>query len=199
MKAARRESGGRTWNSGQRGVAYALSALLMFAIFAGAALSVDGFLAMTSSLQQDNNAEYAALAALRDLIEARGKNPGLSQTDLWNIAADRAGIVAGLNFYVGNPGASQGGAMSGEAGRLQLGYWDPAAQPHFGAAAASGDINAVQLELVTPPTGLLRMMFAGVMGVRELEIRSRVIAVFDPNFYAGGGRQVGVSPYRVVD
>ena len=67
------------------------------------ALAVDGFFIMTFDVQQDSNAEYSALAAIKEFREL-GSTPYSTKVSL---ATNKAARVAGLNFYVGNKGASQ--------------------------------------------------------------------------------------------
>ena len=172
--------------SGERGAVYGLTAISMFAVMAAVALAVDGFLAMASSLQQDNNAEYAALAALQT-VQSRCSGT-LAAGDI-TAAVDRAEAITGWNKYVGSPGADQaeGGLGSGgSAGSVEVGWWNPASRSFSarGAEEACSGVNAVRISLHTQsgeggPATAVQTLFAGVMGVQRLNVSSTVTSYYN--------------------
>jgi len=183
----------------QSGAVLVLVCLALIALMGVMALAIDAASIYVSHLQQDNNAEYAALAAVRQsknpLLPPGSPgsplNPGLLQA-----ATARAEVVAGLNHYVGNivaPGTptpvqvKSGELENGRAGSIQFGFWSDTSRSLVvgGGCDAQGipTLNCVQVTLTTkrsnPSDGNLgvRTLFARIYNVDWIDMRSQAIAV----------------------
>lgn len=164
----------------QRGAVQVFMAIAILPLMCLLALAVDGFIVMTSSLQQHNNAEYAALAALDTYLNTAGA----SETDRKNIALQKAESVASLNLYIGNPSQQQvytNDLKNGTGGIVVFGFWDRELRTF---RPGGPDINSVRVTLKTrsgPVSTAIKSLFARVMGFSEVNISSTATAFFDPN------------------
>lgn len=186
---------GCSYPDNQRGAIHVLMCFMIVPLLAVAAVAVDGFLIMTSGIQQDNNAEYAALAALKEF-----RNSPIHQ-DRFDKAARRAESISGLNFYVGAPGAAQmqEGGLDGERGNISFGHIR--ADGKFAAGPMMNAVNqpvmdhhgmpvfnAISVELHTAGDSGIIARFSRIFGLTRVNVASTVTAWFD----ADGGQ------YRIL-
>jgi len=165
----------------------ALIAISIIALLACIALAVDGFFLIGAKLQQDNNAEYAALMALEEFIASRDTVR----------ARERAEAIAGKNFYLTQPtdapinsGTFVFDDSTNTKGRLTLGNWNPDTgifDPE------NGDVNAIQVTLTTSPEGSIKLHFASVVGFQSVGTSSTATAYYDLELEA-----LGDYPFRSV-
>lgn len=167
----------------ERGGIMILCALSLLPLLIIVAFVVDGTLFVTSSLQQQTNAEQVAFAALRSLDDSNN-NPILSATA-------EGETIGGLNTYISTRGAVQikpGSLKSQRAGKVEFGVWDPQAQ-HFEpricvSRPCPSEINAVRAELYTQRgKNSLIPFFMKILKARNVDIRSEAIVYQDEGFY----------------
>ena len=182
--------------SSERGAVHVLVALFIIPLLCCMALAIDGFLVITSNLQQNNNAEYAALAVLKELrAQARA---GTAIADRVGPAIARASVVAGsdLNSYVGRrdvKAVSGKELEDGRAGTVRLGRFNPSTgdfilgstQPIYDSLGNIVDrvYTAAEVSLRTQSSGrntTIHTLFAGIMGAHELGMKSVAYACYDP-------------------
>jgi Flp pilus assembly protein TadG len=177
--------GQRKDNAQERGAITVLFAVMIIPLMLYFSIAFDGFLVMASDLQQDNNADYSALAALKRFRDL----DGLAIEYRKSQAAARAEEIAGKNFYIGAPGTKQvesNEITTGSAGVLLFGNYDRGSRIFTEGPDASNKYNAVKLTLVTRPRGAVQVFFAGIMGVKKVNLRSNVIAFYDQELLAAG-------------
>ena len=175
--------------TGERGGALVLVALTLVPLIALFALGVDSFMMTASHLEQENNAEYAALAALHEGIDPVS---GLVIFGRESSMARRAEDVAGRNHYLGNKGAKQvyrGEVANQTAGTMKIGFYQKEQRRFYssGRCQSTGELtqNAVQLHLITLSSHLSRQssqvlpIFRGLFGVSEVRLKSQAIAYQD--------------------
>ncbi len=75
-------------NNQERGAVIVFTAIVITAILLLVMMAVDGFFMCAFHIQQQNNAEYAVLASLRNKVSGQAPN------------ASRAAAIANLNHYV---------------------------------------------------------------------------------------------------
>jgi len=144
---------------------------------------------MASQLEQHNNAEYAALTALRVAVDTN-QNAVVSSRISQAIA--QAEKIAGENRYLGNRNTSQ--VLTNElrdkkAGTVTFGHWDRQLRvfTEEGRCIAGGQTraNAVRVALKTRtsegsrPSSKLKAIFSSIFGYTDFDSRAWAIAYWD--------------------
>lgn len=160
-------------------------------------LALDGFRVIASDVQLRNNAEYAAMAALREF-----KDSGNAA-----LAVQRAEAISGVNLHVGAPGVTPvlpGELASNTAGSVTIGTWQSGTGVFTPGATPSA--NAVQIELNTLPRSAVAPYFARVIGAGNVNLKGKVMEIFDPGRQASGavpyilyGQSLRGEPRRPAD
>lgn len=178
----------------ESGAVMVLCALVLLPMILITALVLDGSLFVTSHLQQNNNAEQVAMAAMRSFIDVTNEHP--HNQAIFRQAYISAETVGEKNMYVSSPGNIQvikgGLRWAGKSGNIVFGQWNPNVNPinaftelcSWGSSACPATVNAAKVVLKTVQSGknssYLRPFFSGILGKdTKLNIRSEVIAYFD--------------------
>lgn len=174
---------------GESGCTLVFLAIALFPIVALIALSIDGYSLTVSRLEQENNAEFAAVAALNEGLDEVTGTISLNQD---SARKRRAELIAGSNSYLGNRAAQPvktNEIINATAGSLVSGFYDREQRRFLtsGACSAGGrrTLNAVRLSLntVDQRTGRAssRMLpvFAKMFGYESFSMRSNAIAYRD--------------------
>ncbi len=169
------------------------AAVLALPVITILALGVDGFLAHTAKMQQESNAEYAALAALREI-----KAPGGTIASATRVAEN----VAGLNLYIGTDKTKQA-VQSDElemardkndrTGSIFFGTYDASTKTVAYKTDCSSGCDAVQVALWTRDDRHYRPVFAKILGVSTVKISSSASAYFNESHVGSA-----MSPYYVI-
>lgn len=185
----------------QSGAIHALIAIMLLPLIACMALAVDGFLVITSNLQQNNTAEYAAIAAMKEMRtqELAGQPPAARLS----AAITQAEKISGESFnnFVGRRKTQQvndGELSSTKAGTVRFGRFAPGSRTFIAnamAEQANGTeiFDAVEVRLNTQAGGrntTVQTIFAGVMGAHDLKMQTVAYACFDPS-----RERPGLNPY----
>ena len=175
--------------SNQKAAIHVFMAILLVPLISVMAFAIDSFILMTSGIQQDNNAEYTALSALKEFREG-------SVADRFTRAEGRAALIAGQNFYIGNPEAIQSGSSGftdGTAGQLTFGHIDfnnsfIPAQPLLDRnnqlvldALGQPIYNAVRVDMHTNNSNSMVVRFGNLFGASNVNLRTSVVAYVDIN------------------
>lgn len=164
-------------------------AVALVPLLALIALSVDGYSLMVSKLEQENNAEFAAIAALNSSLDASHERlvPAIDTA-----GKHRAELIAGSNRYIGNRTARpvlNNEIVNRTAGNLESGFYDRNRRrfSNGGSCGSGGALikNAVKLSLNTVGEDAsgrfshLMPIFARLLGHESFSMRSSVIAYRD--------------------
>jgi uncharacterized membrane protein len=181
----------RTSESGTIMVLFAACLAPLIACFA---LMVDGGNIFTSKLQQEANAEYAAMAALEEFIFCREQD----RITNFNTCAQRSIVVAeqtaNLNLYLGsnhnNETMPANGLVNRTHGKLEFGLYIN----NFAPANAVGIVNSAKVELNNTATNSnrLKSYFSHVLGIKGFDIISSGIAAYNSTRASSG-----LSPYEI--
>ena len=100
--------------------------ILMIPLIGVMALAVDGFMIMDYGVQQESNAEFAALSGIKE-FRKRYIELNDSFTNSRNAAVSKAAQIAGTNTTVGNGNVSNmaNGIFDPTYGEIQLGHLLP--------------------------------------------------------------------------
>jgi ribosomal protein S18 len=174
---------------GENGASLVLVVMALIPILALLAMAVDSFALLTSKLEQNNNADYAALSALGVAID---NTTNLADMSRIPAAIAKAELVAGRNFYIANRSASQVGfqeLQQGTAGSVLFGFFRKTDRTFTleGVCSATGvlEANGVQVQLNTQEqrvgraTSRFKAFFSGVFGQKEFDSRALRIAYWD--------------------
>lgn len=169
-------------------------AIICLALCGILALAVDAFFLRASHMQVSNNAEYAALAAVKAVAV---ENLSIES------ARRRAERVAGLNFYVGSTHdlkSVQAGELDmsrerdSRAGEIIFGKYDSDTGTFEQVSDCSSICNAVQIRLWTASGRHLHPLFSGIWGYQQIQVASTATAYFDQSAI-GGSR----APFFIVE
>jgi hypothetical protein len=187
----------KTHLKSEKGMYHVMMTILLVPLLGVIALAVDGFLMMNLDVQQDSNAEYAALAAVRDLAESRANSipnpPMMSFYARVASARAKAEKVANSNFYLGNNHEKQlrGGIFEPAYGEIIFGHVDtgpgvfvpceptaaiPCDASNYNNQATINYPEAVQVNLRTNSNNSVKSMFAQIVGKNDSNGSAKSIA-----------------------
>lgn len=171
--------------NGQKGTYHVLMSIMLVPLIGAIALALDGFQIMTANIQQDSNAEYAAIAAIKEFHT----NPG-NFVERTSAAARKAGAVAGSNFYIGTHHANQmpGNNFEGNDrfGELKFGVMDSSrtfyectTEGEYLSLKSMYPYDAVKVILKLNNDSNIKATFASVLNIASFNSSNETMSFFD--------------------
>ena len=172
------KSNKKSFANEDQGVIFVLFCMALIPLIGVFALFFDGARVFTSKLQQEANAEYAAISALEEYTVKR--DSGVYPLPEWfPKAIEKAEKSGGLNLYVASnrngKEVNSGGLFSGEDGEIKFGMWS-------GGFIETNDISKIDSVMVILKNRTGKEMisyFATVAGFKSFTSVSSAIAYYD--------------------
>jgi Flp pilus assembly protein TadG len=179
----------------ENGAVLVFFALSLSVLIACLGLMVDGSNLINSRLEQEANAEYAALASLQEFINQRERWGGNFTTAL-NSAITKAEDSGSLNIYTGSNKERRevqpSSLASQESGSVKFGIWNEATG-QFSETSNFFAINAVRVYLKTSSSNLMKTFFARIFKAKYAQVSSEAIA-----YYKDANEFLGRNPYLIM-
>ena len=148
------------------GAVVVMFVIIVPVLIACLALAIDGFTLMLTYLEQNNNAEYAALAGLSACYRNGDDTASCQDAALSAVQA----TAAKNSYFLSAPDSVRGE----EQDIAEVGTWNNTSRTF--TIGSSTFPNAIRVKLPIPEGSRARSFFAGIFGVGELVTSSYSIA-----------------------